>query len=87
MLSSIVDAETGHPARADGDFRDIGRTVTSEVLNMEAFELELHARDDGFLVVRADGDHEWLVRIQYQLKTSRVLYGPVAMSRERSPGV
>lgn len=82
----IIDAVLHRPVAADvyviraGEYR--APTPDERVLHGAArFEIQLRAQLDGWFVVRAPGYEDWKLRLQYHLRTSRKLTGPIRLRR------
>jgi hypothetical protein len=86
IFSQIVDITTGAPVAADVyvlSDQELREPLPDELLASQvlAFRLTLPSKLSGRLLVRAPGYRDWDVRLEYNVKTSRVLEGPVEMIR------
>jgi hypothetical protein len=90
--SVIFDAGTRHPVPAsvyviaDETLRE---PLPSELLahNVVAFELTLPPTLTSWLLVRSEGYRDWAVKLDYRIKTSRTMLGPVELVRMLGEGV
>lgn len=90
--SVIFDAVTKRPAPASV-YVIAGETLReplpSELLahNVVAFELALPPTLTSWLLVRSDGYQDWAVKLDYRIKTSRTMQGPVELVRVMGEGL
>ncbi len=81
----IVDAQIGAPVQADvyivesDEYRE--PLADERVLTgSERYELTLSHPLDGWLIVKAPGYETWFIRLQYHIRSSRELSGPVELA-------
>ncbi len=80
----IVDAQTGAPVQADvyivesDEYREplAGERVLTAT---DRYEVTLARPLDGWLIVKAPGYETWFIRLQYHIRSSRELSGPVEL--------
>lgn len=86
VRSQIMDEQTGEPVRAEvyvtgpESYLD-PQPIDLVYADVTSFELALFGDLDSWLVVLAPGYRPWHLRLQFNLKTSRELAGPVRLRR------